>query len=99
MLVSSLDFKPTGGISRQTVESASIHSVGFDTESSTLEVEWPKGKVYQYRGPKMQEHFFAMIEAGKRDEAGELTSQWRDADSYFNHNVRGALGVTYCKLP
>lgn len=35
---------------RQTVSSSNLHSVGYDSPTATLEVEFNSGGVYQYSG-------------------------------------------------
>ena len=35
---------------RQRVRSSNIHSVGYDRETRTLEVEFQTGSIYQYLG-------------------------------------------------
>ena len=36
-------------MNRKVVESSAIVSVGYDSKSKTLEIEFPSGHVYQYK--------------------------------------------------
>jgi hypothetical protein len=46
---------------RQPVQSSLIKSVGY--ANGVMHVEFSNGKVYAYRGPKVEEHFKAMLAA------------------------------------
>ena len=41
---------------RTPVTSSSLCSVGYDTESSTLEIEFNNGRLYRYSGVPAEEH-------------------------------------------
>lgn len=41
---------------RQSVSSSNLASIGYDTNSSTLEVEFNNGRIYQYYGVPASKH-------------------------------------------
>lgn len=41
---------PSERMDRETVQSSNIASVGYDLSSSTLEIEFKSGGIYQYSG-------------------------------------------------
>jgi hypothetical protein len=41
---------------RTAVSSSTIHSVGYDAETQTLEIEFHSGGIYQYAGVPPSEH-------------------------------------------
>ncbi len=45
---------------RTSVSSSDLVSVGYDNESSTLEVEFKKGSVYQYSGVPQEDYLNLM---------------------------------------
>lgn len=47
---------------REPVTSSNVHSVGYDPDTSTLEVEFKSGSVYQYSGVP-QHHYDGMMSA------------------------------------
>jgi hypothetical protein len=59
---------------REPVSSSSIASIGYDEETSTLEIEFHNGRIYQYHGvpPQMAEAMRAASSTG----------------AYFNKYVR-----------
>lgn len=48
-------------MNRQNVTSSNIRSIGF--ENGAMEIEFANGKVYRYTGPKVAEHYKAMMAA------------------------------------
>jgi len=50
---------------RIPVESTNLASVGYDPESSTLEIEFRKGGIYQYFGVS-QEIYEGLLNAGSK---------------------------------
>ncbi len=60
---------------RTPVTSESIRSIGYDSDSQTLEVEFNYGSVYQYAGVSQGEHEGMM----NADSKGK----------YFNANIKG----------
>lgn len=50
---------------RTPVTSSNINSIGYETETSTLEVEFLKGSVYQYHGVPESE-YQALMQAGSK---------------------------------
>ena len=60
---------------RISVRSSNIRSVGYDPESSTLEVEFDSGSVYQYLNVPESEHEGLM----------NVPSKGR----YLNRNIKG----------
>lgn len=65
---------------RVPVSSSNLRSVGYDAESSTLEIEFHAGSVYQYHGVPPSEHE-ALMNAGS-------------IGSYFNTNIKNRFAVT-----
>lgn len=65
---------------RDPVSSSNLQSVGYDAESSTLEVEFHHGGIYQYYGVP-ESAYRALMSAGS-------------VGSYFSRNIRGAYGDT-----
>jgi len=61
---------------RVQVVSSNIRSVGYDAESSTLEVEFNSGNVYQYLNVPKSEYEGLMSASSK--------------GRYFNTNIKGA---------
>lgn len=59
---------------RVGVNSSNIWSIGYDFESSTLEIEFKGGAVYQYQGVPQHE-YEALLSAGSKG-------------SYFHANIR-----------
>ena len=68
---------------RIPVSSRSVASVGFDVESSTLEIEFTNGSVYQYHGVPESVHVGMMNAASK--------------GSYLDQNVKKA-GYSYTRV-
>lgn len=61
---------------RIPVESTNLASVGYDPESSTLEIEFRNGGIYQYFG--VPQHIYEeLINASSKGQ-------------YFYHNIRNA---------
>jgi KTSC domain len=70
---------------RQAVNSTRIKSVGY--EDGTLELEFHgSGRVYQYTGSKVKEHYDGLMAAHS---SGESVGR------YFNQNVRHCPQTTY----
>jgi len=46
---------------RQPVASSNIRSIGF--ENGEMHIEFANGRVYAYTGPKVEEHYNALIKA------------------------------------
>lgn len=67
-------------MNREPVSSSNLRSVGYDASSSTLEVEFHHGGIYQYYGVP-ESVYRAMMSA---DSVG----------SYFSRNIKGAYGDT-----
>jgi len=59
---------------RTPVTSRSLCSVGYDPESSTLDIEFNSGKVYRYSGVPAEEHQSLMSASSH--------------GTYFNANIR-----------
>lgn len=60
---------------RTSVTSSDINTVGYDSETQTLEVEFIKGGVYQYSG----------VPAGEHDALMNADSKGK----YLNANIKG----------
>lgn len=73
---------------RTAVDSDQIRSIGFDTTTKVMEIEFPRGSIYQYRGPKVEQHYAGLMQAA---------SEGRSVGSYFNQNVRGCSFTEYTK--
>jgi len=65
---------------RTTVSSSNLRSIGYEPESSTLEVEFNSGSVYQYHGVP-QEVFDSLMQAGSKG-------------TCFNANIKNSYGTT-----
>ena len=65
---------------RTPVSSSNLRSIGYEPETSTLEVEFNTGSVYQYHGVP-QEVFDFLMEAGSKG-------------TYFNANIKNSYGTT-----
>lgn len=61
---------------RQPVQSSNLVSVGYEPDTSTLEVEFHSSGIYQYFGVPAETHQ-ALMDAGSKG-------------NYFNHNVKNA---------
>lgn len=46
---------------RQSVSSSNIRSIGF--ENDAMEIEFANGRVYRYTGPRVREHYDALMSA------------------------------------
>ncbi len=65
---------------RQRVSSSNLHSVGYDPNTSTLEVEFRSGTIYQYFG--VPEHVYdGLIKAGSK--GSYLNTHIRDRYRYL----------------
>lgn len=73
---------------RTQVDSDQIRSIGF--EKGILEIEFPRGAVYQYEGPKVEDHYNTLMAAHG---AGQSVGQ------AFNRHVRNCPVTKYKKLP
>jgi hypothetical protein len=70
-------------VERIPVESSNLTSVGYDRQSSILEVEFRSGGIYQYFG--VPEHIYeGLISAGSKG-------------SYFHQHIKKA-GYSYTKV-
>lgn len=67
---------------RTPVSSSNIRSIGYDPDSSTLEIEFNNGTVYQYGGVPQAE-YDALMSAGSHG-------------TYFNANIKNRY--SYSKL-
>jgi hypothetical protein len=65
---------------RQSVVSSTIISVGYDSETQTLEMEFLGGKVYQYAGVPQQTYDDMMSAAS--------------IGAFFHKNVKGIYAAT-----
>jgi hypothetical protein len=65
---------------RTPVSSSTIRSIGYDAESSTLEVEFNSGTVYQYAGVPQAEHDGLMSASSH--------------GTYFNANIKNRYSYT-----
>jgi hypothetical protein len=68
---------------RVQVESSNLASVGYEPETTTLEIEFHNGGVYQYSGVPEDVHQGLMNAESK--------------GSYFYHNIKNA-GYSYVKI-
>ncbi len=68
---------------RISVESTNLASVGYDEDSSTLEIEFLNGGIYQYNGVPTEIHE-GLINAGSKGQ-------------YFHQNIRNS-GYPYSKI-
>jgi len=59
---------------REVVSSSNIRSIGYDSDSMTLEVEFNSGAVYQYQGVPQSE-YDALMNAGSKG-------------THFNANIK-----------
>ena len=65
---------------RTSVRSSNIHSIGYDPESSTLEVEFNTGSIYQYSNLPESEYEGLMNAVSK--------------GRYLNRNIKGSYQAT-----
>lgn len=65
---------------RTPVSSSNLSSIGYEPETSTLEVEFNHGGVYQYHGVP-QDVFDSLMQAGSHG-------------TYFNANIRNSYTTT-----
>jgi hypothetical protein len=65
---------------RTPVSSSNIRSIGYDPDSSTLEIEFNDGTVYQYAGVP-QDEFEGLMGAGSHG-------------TYFNANIKKRYSYT-----
>jgi len=63
---------------RTPVNSSNLRSIGYELETSTLEVEFNTGSVYQYHGVP-REAFDSLMQAGSKG-------------AYFNANIKNSYG-------
>lgn len=68
-------------MNRTPITSSNIRSAGF--ENGVMHIEFTNGKVYEYKGPKVQEHFDNLM---KSDSKGR----------FFTQNIRHCKD-TVCK--
>lgn len=67
-------------MNRQPVSSSNIASIGYDSQSQTLEIEFHSGSVYQYYSVP-QSLYQGLMEASSHG-------------SYFHQNIKGRYGDT-----
>lgn len=79
-------------MNRTRVDSEQIRSVGFEKidGKAILEVEFPRGAVYQYEGEKVEQHYTDLMAAHA---AGESVGK------VFNAKVRNCPHTKYKRLP
>lgn len=65
---------------RKPVSSRTLREIGYEPETSTLEIEFNHGGGYQYHGVP-QEVFDELMQAGSHG-------------TYFNANIRNSYGTT-----
>ena len=65
---------------RTPVKSSNIKSIGYDGKTSTLEIEFSQGAVYQYLGVPEEEHI-ALMQASSKGK-------------YFIANIKSAYDFT-----
>lgn len=70
-------------MNRTTVHSSNLKSVGYDPSTSTLEIEFNDGRVYEYYGVPQQVHIGLMNAESK--------------GSYYHENIKNA-GYSYQKI-
>lgn len=63
---------------RQTVNSSSLRTAGYDPATQTMEIEFKSGAVYRYDGVPRAVH------------AGLMGAS--SHGSYFHHNIKGRYG-------
>jgi len=68
---------------RVPVDSTDLSTVGYEAETSTLEIEFRKGGIYQYFGVP-QEVYEGLMSAGSKGQ-------------FFNQNIKKA-GYPYSKV-
>ena len=69
-------------MNRTPISSSTIKSIGF--ENGEMHIEFNNGRVYSYTGPKVQEHYNALISA-------------QSVGKHFGAHVR-SCPVTACEL-
>ncbi len=67
-------------VDRKPVSSSNISSIGYDSNSQTLEIEFNTGGIYQYYGVN-QDLFNGLMSASSHG-------------SFFHENIRGKYGDT-----
>ena len=67
-------------MNRQDVSSSNLRSIGYDSESQTLEIEFKDGGIYQYFNVP-ESTYNALMSASS-------------PGSFFHHNLRGRFGDT-----
>jgi hypothetical protein len=70
-------------VERTPVQSSNIASIGYDTETLTLEVEFLSGGIYQYFGVP-QDVYDSFISASSKG-------------TFFHHNIKNA-GYPHSKI-
>ena len=65
---------------RQSVSSSNLHSVGYDADSQTLEIEFNDGSIYQYYGV-LGQIYRGLLSADSKG-------------SYFHTNIRNKYRYT-----
>ena len=83
-------FREEKKMNRTKVDSEQIKSIGFDPSTGVLEIEFPRGAVYQYEGEKVQQHYTDLMAAHT---AGESVGK------VFNAKVRNCPHTKYKRLP
>jgi hypothetical protein len=72
------------GVNRQRVDSSSIVSIGYDPDSSILEVEFRNTRIYEYLGVPADLHHRLMAA--------------NSHGSFLNEYVKGELSLSACSL-
>lgn len=78
-LPNALD-KTKNKMERTPVSSSNIRSIGYESDTSTLEIEFHKSGVYQYHGVP-QEVYDALMQAGSHG-------------TYFNSYIKNSYATT-----
>lgn len=65
---------------RTSVSSSNLRSIGYEPDTSTLEVEFNNGRLYQYHGVP-QQVYDALMQASSHG-------------SYFNAHIKNSYGTT-----
>lgn len=69
---------------RDHVQSSNLHSVGYDPEGKTLEIEFRSGAVYQYKDVPLNIYRALMAASSK--------------GKYFNSYIRDSYQTDKCKM-
>jgi len=78
-------------MNREIVVSVSVRAVGYDKESSTLEVEFCDSSIYQYSGVPADVYSGFMDSMGLNQEKTDL--------KYFAQNIKGRYSQKTVRRP